>query len=458
MMPPLVAACGRQLPAWLLTAAFVLAGLLLAVVIVQGSFFTSLLVLGALVVLTIGLAHPETALYLLLFAMLLSPEFGQRTAAGSGGSGVTLRLDDFLLVLLGLSWLTRMAIEKELGVFRHTPMNGPIFLYFAVCLAATAVGVLVGSVRPLRGFFYLLKYFEYYFIYFMAANHLRDRGQAARFVVAMLCTCLIIDIFGLLQIPSGERVTAPFEGNSGEPNTLGGYLVLMTALSTGLALYLPRPSLTLPLWLLSGLNLIVLLYTRSRGSYLAFLAMFLTLLAMTRRSKLLLVGAALVILGLFALPEVVRERIAYTFMPQATRHTVVGSVALDPSTSARIEGWQHGLAAFFRRPLLGHGVTGYGFVDSQYLLLLLDCGLLGLLAFFAQIRKLLAVSWHNWRHGGDGLQQGLTAGFIAGTVGLLVHGVSANTFVIVRIMEPFWFLAALAVLLPTLPPRPEEAR
>jgi len=41
----------------------------------------------------------------------------------------------------------------------------------------------------------------------------------------------------------------------------------------------------------------------------------------------------------------------------------------------------------------------------------------------------------------------LTLGFLAGFVGLLIHSFSANTFVIVRIMEPFWFLAAVVMIL-----------
>ena len=41
-------------------------------------------------------------------------------------------------------------------------------------------------------------------------------------------------------------------------------------------------------------------------------------------------------------------------------------------------------------------------------------------------------------------------GFIAGFVGLLFHGLGANTFIIVRIMEPFWFMTALVVMIPKL--------
>ena len=46
---------------------------------------------------------------------------------------------------------------------------------------------------------------------------------------------------------------------------------------------------------------------------------------------------------------------------------------------------------------------------------------------------------------------GLALGFVAGTVGLLGHALGANTFIIVRIMEPFWFFAAIVVALPGLP-------
>ena len=41
-------------------------------------------------------------------------------------------------------------------------------------------------------------------------------------------------------------------------------------------------------------------------------------------------------------------------------------------------------------------------------------------------------------------------GFMAGFVGLIVHALGANTFTIVRIMEPFWFFVGIITVLPTL--------
>jgi hypothetical protein len=46
--------------------------------------------------------------------------------------------------------------------------------------------------------------------------------------------------------------------------------------------------------------------------------------------------------------------------------------------------------------------------------------------------------------------KGLTVGILAGLIGLLFHSLGTNTFIIVRIMEPFWFFAGIVVILPEL--------
>jgi len=55
----------------------------------------------------------------------------------------------------------------------------------------------------------------------------------------------------------------------------------------------------------------------------------------------------------------------------------------------------------------------------------------------------------------DSDDRGVVIGFLAGTVGILVHAVGSNTFIIIRIMEPFWFFAGIVAILPTLPKEAE---
>jgi hypothetical protein len=46
--------------------------------------------------------------------------------------------------------------------------------------------------------------------------------------------------------------------------------------------------------------------------------------------------------------------------------------------------------------------------------------------------------------------RGLAGGFLAAVMGVLVHGIGANSFIIIRIMEPFWLIAAVVLAMPHL--------
>ena len=125
-------------------------------------------------------------------------------------------------------------------------------------------------------------------------------------------------------------------------------------------------------------------------------------------------------------------------------------MTLDPSTSVRLRSWGHAFEAFKQLPLLGHGVTGFGFIDAQYFRILTEGGLLGLLSFGALMCLLMR---HTWRAGvrlSTPLWRGMAGGFFAALVGLLVHAIGANTFIIVRIMEPFWLFAGLVMVAPLI--------
>jgi len=195
-----------------------------------------LICICALVIFTAAFIKVDWGLYILIFSMLLSPEFlTGETAGNSLGRGVTLRLEDLLLVLIGLSWFARNAVMKELGLFLKTPLNKPILFYMLACVLSTGFGVMAGRVELKTGFLFLLKYLEYFIVFFMMVNHVRNGGQVKRFVLCLFLTAFIVAIVGMFQIPGGERVSAPFEGDIGEPNTFGGYLLFTGMVAAGMA-------------------------------------------------------------------------------------------------------------------------------------------------------------------------------------------------------------------------------
>ncbi len=439
---------------------------LVAVLTVAGGFVVAgtaeQLSLAAALLLTLLVAsflNIELGLHIILISMLLSPEI---VVGGVGnisfgkpamkGEALVLRIEDLILGVVALAWFTRTAVFKELGLIRKTPLNWAIFAYTVSLILATLLGVQAGSVAPVRGFFYTLKYLEFFVVYFMAVNYLQEEGPVRRLLATAFVTCAISAAIGIAQIPSGERVAAPFEGKYGEPNTFGGYLVFMLALILGQALSARTLSSQVRWWSFGGLVTLPLLYTLSRSSWLAAIPMLLTLIVLSRRRlALMVVLGGLMILGPLAFPEQVVNRYNYTLHAKVDRGQYrIGASRLDTSTSARLDSFKHGIDGWTRSPLFGYGVTGFAFMDAQFIRVLVETGLVGMAAFLWLLWRISRVAWGAHRVAAGSRFEGLTLGYLAGLAALVTQGIGTNTFIIVRIMEPFWFVTGVITMLPLL--------
>jgi hypothetical protein len=409
-----------------------------------------------IIVIFLSFLNAELSLHIILLSMLLSPEIVVGGVAGiSIGKPLTkvdvvvIRIEDLVLTAVTLAWLARTAIFKELGIFRKTPLNSPIFSYAAALVVATLFGVFFGNVRPMTGFFFTLKYIEYFVVFFIASNYIRDERQLQRLLFTAFLTCAISAVMGILQIPGGGRVGAPFEGEFGEPNTFGGYLVFMLALILGLALTARSLPVRIGWFGFAGLVIIPLLFTLSRSSWLASIPMVLALIVLSPRRILLILPLIVAFAaGPVIFPEVVVKRYRYTLAEKFDRGEYrIGAARFDQSTSARFDSFLHGFTGWMQRPFLGYGVTGYSFMDAQYVRILVEAGLIGLAIFLWLIWRTLAMAWLAYQRTRGSPYEGLALGYIAGLIAMYTHAIGANTFIIVRIMEPFWFLTGVITLL-----------
>ena len=181
----------------LFTILFFLVALLTGYFITQYTPSTVFLVLLALIIFTVSFINIEWGLYILIFSMLLSPEIMTGDTGGSSlNRGVTLRLEDFLLAVIGLSWFARNAIKKELGLFLKTPLNKAILFYVLACIVSTGFGIMSGRVGMKTGSLFVLKYIEYFIVFFMMVNHVRNTDQVKRFVFCLFLTCFIASVIG----------------------------------------------------------------------------------------------------------------------------------------------------------------------------------------------------------------------------------------------------------------------
>ena len=383
--------------------------------------------------------------------MIFSPEI---PLAQLTHRAVVMRIEDFLIIFMFFTWLVKTTINKELGLIRHTPINLPMMAYILVCIISTGLAISAGYVSLAGSFFYVLKYVEYFMLFFMVSNNIRSKEQVKKFIVILLITCLFTCIYALLtphRFITG-RASAPFEGRAGEPNTLSGYLVLLFPIAAGFFLYSSSRIWRFFCLALACLIFITLVETLSRSSYVAFIILYLTITFFSRRKKLLLIG--ILIFGIFILPvmlpRTVINRVTSTFIPGTVYRPFGQEIALESSPASRIERWKIIINKLVERPILGYGVTGVGLVDSQYALVLGEVGIIGFLIFIWLIIMIISCALRNLHNIEDDFAQGLSLGFFAGFIGLLIHSFGANTFIIIRIMEPFWFIAAVAMSLPRL--------
>ena len=438
----------RTVP-FLLLGAMVILIVLLAAAISGGMGIKAVILLMGVMAAGICFFNTEMALYLILFAMLFSPEFSLGGALAEERS-LIIRVEDILIFIVFASWLIKTAIYKGIGLLAKTPLNQGIRLYIFAAFISTLTGAVRGDLHLASGLLYVFKYIEFFLVFFMFTNNITERDQVVRFLIAAMIVAVFTGLYAAIQIPFGVRVSAPFEGEAGEPNTLGGYLILVVSVCGGLWNHLKTPATRKILVGVIAFLLIPFLFTMSRSSWVAAVPMFAVFYLLTDKRFLLTILLLLFVLTApLILPDSVKDRITQTFTPETGfEYTVtIGDTGLDPSTSMRIDSFKYSLNKWKQHPLLGWGITGVGIIDSTYFRLLAEMGLAGVAAFGFLMYTIFRYLYRTYRESEDPLVLGLSLGLIAGTAALLGHSVGAASFIIVRIMEPYWFfMAALFVL------------
>ncbi|MFN3967128.1 MAG: O-antigen ligase family protein [Endomicrobiia bacterium] len=438
----------------------ILVSLVATKLIVSEKVVLPLFFIGFIVFVFMSFRNIEHGLIILVFSMLLSPEI---KLAQLPGREVVIRFDDLILITLFLVWLTHMALKKELGLFTTTPINLPIFIYTLICILFTARAIALGYVNPVKSFFYVLKYIEYFFLFLMTSNIVEEERQVKHLLIAALVTFIIVCIYGYILIGKVSRIWAPFDYDpvrgTGESGSLGGYLLIVMSVLFGLFCYVPSTKLALGFIVLVVFAFVPFAYTLSRASFFAFVPMVLTILLLTEKRKLILFG--LIFIGLIFAPVIfpkptqdVLNRIQETFVGSTEKEENIFGISIkETSAILRIESWKKALFKWLpEQPFFGYGITGVGLVDTQYPLVIGELGLTGFLVFLwliysvgkNSLKVFHSMPIDNW------LAKGLSLGLFCSLIALLFQSVAVNTFIIIRIMEPFWFLTALVMTLPDI--------
>jgi len=406
------------------------------------------------------LIKPDIGLIVIIASMLFSPEIVMGRTSTSGRY-VTIRIEDILLLVVIFAWLLRTSFTKDIASTFRTKLTGPFFLYIVACMVSTSLAVMGTGIDIKQSLLSILKYCEYFLLFLMVRDSITNIGQAKMYAVVFLLTAVVVatqsNAYIQNQLSAGTRffrVAPPVETtNVGESGTLGGYIVFMTAIAGGLLLNLRSMTVRVFLLCLILVMFRAFLYTLSRGSYVAMVPMVIGLACFTRKNKLILISGVvigLVMLTVFA-PHMIKERVTTTVVEKSG---ISGKyLELEASPADRLESWKAVLFTLFpRKPIFGWGVAR-GFIDGQIFLTLFEVGAVGLFLFVSVLVKLYKMARSVLilkEVQSDDFTAGLSVGFMAGYIGLLGHALSTNTFIIIKIMEPFWFIAAIVLSLPHL--------
>ncbi len=403
----------------------------------------SLLVFGATVV------RVEYGLYVLIIAMLLSPEIDAGTAI-SGERNLNIRYDDVLIIVIFLGVMVKLSFEGRLSLWQPSPINAGIATYYALCVLSTLLACQrgLGAWDGRSACFIMLKMLEFYLLFFLVGHATRDLRDVKKILVLLFGVALVVSLYGIYSIGATPRVSAPFEKGGTEPNTLGGYLVIIICLCVALWTQAPRLWRKLLLLAIGGITFVPFLYTLSRASYLALAVGIATIAVISRN---LIIAAVMVLVLAFSpilMPKEVKERVAYTIQHQSGYEVANTGISVDKSTAERFQVWRKVKYILGRGPVLaalGGGVSWESVLDSQYARVILETGLLGLAAFLFLQFTVLRTTRNAYRWTEDWLSRGIAMGTFAATLALMVHSVGTISFLIVRIMEPYWLLVALCV-------------
>jgi hypothetical protein len=366
----------------------------------------------------------------LIVCVALSPEI---SVAGIRN----LRLEDFALPGLLVAWLARAAQRREPIVLGG--LGRPALALLAAMLASTLLGLASGTTAPTAAATLLAKEIEYFLVFLVVANGLRTEGEFRALAVFSILAAVASTVLSGDAAFTGVGADTRLQGPHGETaNIFGGYLVIHLALAVGLYLHAG----TFGGQFAAGGAIVLLgaglLLTYSRTSYVA-LSAALVLYGVLRERRLLVIA---VVIGAF-FPLLAPDTVL-------TRVSTIGELATGPGPSSYVSrtaawSWELGLLTPGQW-LLGKGVGSvpFGWVDSEYVRIILDTGLAGLAAFawliLALLRRADVLSRAASR---AGFVRGYAAGYLIAASALSIHALAATSFTAIRSMQAFMILSGL---------------
>jgi hypothetical protein len=440
--------------------------------------------------------------YLLAAVLIIVPLFPKFPLFSVPGTYVAIRFEDILLLILGI--VTFIKIITNLKTFLKDEITIAFIIFFGVNLVSLLSGVLLtktvgfqlGILNYARRIEYLVPYFAVLTL-FTKEQITKNLSYFAKILVIVM---LVTFVYGLgqryfsfplittqndqyskgvaLRWTSGSDITSTFAGNY----DLAAFLVVMLPIFITLFFVLNGKWNKIWLFITVGGGLWLLVNSLSRISQISYLVAVTIALLLTRKYKALaaVLVVSLVLVGLSSsldarfsrvidvfyqkVKTVSANNISKDFTVYAEQQTIPVlrsnlpsptatpvPVFEDRSTSIRLNvEWPEAVRAFEINPLLGTGYSSIGLAtDNDFLRMLGETGLLGLLAFlliFARVGKLFVKAVPVLKDFSV-LERGFIVGMLGAIIGIFISSTFIDLFEASKFATIFWLMIGYSVCL-----------
>jgi putative inorganic carbon (hco3(-)) transporter len=308
-------------------------------------------------------------------------------------------------------------------------------------------------------------YVEFFFFFLASTSALRTRRQIAGLLITMAVCFFMVNraYYGtmsgrdLSSFSYDVRDAGPL-GGAGENGLAAFEATCLLFLTAILGMKLKR------IYKLAILGLMVtgvysLLFTFSRGGYLAFVSGLLFLGVVNQR-KLLIVVAVLIVSWQALLPVSVQQRITMTYDQSDSDGT------LDASAQTRVDLWTDAKALIAASPVFGTGFQTYRYMGrmedlkdthNYYVKILVETGAIGLLMFLYLLWRMFALGYRLYRQSEDPFLASVGLGFSALMVGMLLANVFGDRWSYFQVDGWMWMLLGAVVRGLILTEEPQES-
>lgn len=388
--------------------------------------------------------------------------------------GMSIKINHILIVMVFVSFLMHAAVNKKL-VIPSEPIRWLIILFLLGLFLSIPSAINTG--RAVQTMAFVLLMFLIYFTTTLVAN---SKESIIKVIKGVLIGAMVSGVFGIFQFfadfagaplsvtllkegyDKGTFGFARIQAFSQEPLYFANYIFIPLLLSTLIVLngktkeFLGKNFN----FILIGVLLIDFILALSRGAYLGAVVAVLVLL-ITQAKKVFTIKNIFIVSALIFLVGGISYYAVSKTDPESIDLFVTHATGQDynqgESVVSRLDASKQALELFSSNPILGVGLGNFGpavqgdpsstpeggwfIVNNEYLELLAENGLVGLILFILVIISLFAYAIKAYLRTRDKTFKPVLMGLIIALIGILVQYASFSTLYIIHI----WFLMGLIV-------------